>query len=119
MKQKRVWRVKLSDLRDITNFNMKVLLDNMPEGIITEEQKNIMIKDAKRWRADYLIYAIEFDGIHYFHYGIWKDLRPRFSGLPFLKFFDKEGNLQVAHYSLSIHLPLGNNITGLLSTGQY
>ena len=98
---------------------MKILLDNMPKGIITDEQKETLIADAIKWEADYLIYAIEFDGIHYFHYGSWKDLRPRFSGFPFFKFFDKNGVLQPAHYSLSIHLPVDNDITGLLSTGQY
>ena len=98
---------------------MKILLDNMPKGIITDEQKNIMIKHAKEYGTDYLIYAIEFEGIHYFHYGKWKDLRPRFSGLPVFYFFDKNGEYQRAHYSLSIHLPVETNITDLLSTGQY
>lgn len=99
---------------------MIILLDNMPKGCITETQKETLIEDAKRWGAHYLIYATEFDGIHYFHYGLWKDMRPRFSGLPSFRYFDKKGKLHPAHYSLQIHfISLGSKITGLLSTGQY
>lgn len=99
---------------------MVILLDNMPKGCITEAQKETLIEDAKRWGAHYLIYATEFDGVHYFHYGLWKDLRPRF-GTPTFRYFDGKGTLCHAHYSINFHLTsiLGLEITGLLSTDQY
>ncbi len=99
---------------------MKVFLDNMPEGCITEKQKQILIKHATEYGAHYLIYATEFDGIHYFHYGKWKNRRPRFSGFPVFYFFDKSGELIRAHYSICMYLgpKVGQKITGLLSTDQ-
>ena len=99
---------------------MKVFLDNMPEGCITEEQKQILINHAKEWDADYLIYATEFEGIHYFHYGVWKDQRPRFSGFPTFVFFNKNGERQFAHYSICSYLTniVDDNIINLLSTCQ-
>jgi hypothetical protein len=75
-----------------------------------------MIKHARRWGADYLIYAKEIEGIHYFHYGTWKDLRPRFSGFPVFYYFDKKGKYTRGRF---IHFPVGPDITDLLSTGQY
>lgn len=97
---------------------MKVFLDNMPEGCITEEQKQILIKHATEYGAHYLIYATEFDGIHYFHYGLYKDQRPRFSGFPVFYFFNKSGELTRTHYSICNYLgtKVGQRITGLLST---
>ena len=105
---------------DVRNDNMVILLDDMPKDCITEAQKEILIEDAKRWGASYLIYATKFEGIHYFHYGIWKDMRPRFSGFPSFRYFDRKGRLRHAHYSLQIHfISLGSKIIGLLSNGQY
>ena len=100
---------------------MKVLLDNMPDGIITKEQKKDLIKHAREYGAQYLIYATEFYGIHYFHYGFFKDLRPRFSGLPVFYFFSKSGKFCRAHYSIALRLApkVGTKITALLSTGPY
>ena len=99
---------------------MEVFLDNMPEGCITEEQKQILINHAEKFGAHYLIYATEFDGTHYFHYGLYKDRRPRFSGFPVFFFFNKQGNLCDTHYSVCNYLgtKLGQKITGLLSTDQ-
>ena len=98
--------------------DMEVFLDNMPEGCITEEQKQILIKHASEYGAHYLIYATEFDGIHYFHYGLYKDQRPRFSGFPVFYFFNKSGELTRTHYSICNYLgtKVGQRITGLLST---
>ena len=106
---------------DVRNDDMVILLDDMPKDCITEAQKEILIEDAKRWGADYLIYATKFEGIHYFHYGIWKDMRPRFAGFPSFRYFDRKGNLKPAHSSLRIHFIslLDNDIIGLLSNGQY
>ncbi len=99
---------------------MKVFLDNMPEGCITEEQKKILIKHATEYGAHYLIYATEFDGIHYFHYGLYKDQRPRFSGFPVFYFFNKSGELTRSHYSIASYLTniVDINIINLLSTCQ-
>ena len=99
---------------------MKVFLDNMPEGCITEEQKQILIKHATEYGAHYLIYATEFDGFHYFHYGKYKDIRPRFSGFPVFYFFDKSGELTRTHYSICSYLTsiVDADIINLLSTDQ-
>jgi hypothetical protein len=100
---------------------MKVLLDNMPKDCITEEQKKKLIKDARRFGANYLIYGMEFEGIHYFHYGIFKDRRPQKSGIPVFYFVDKHGNIQKAHPSIDAYLAgmVGGNVINLLSNNQY